>query len=244
MTKFQGICGWIFQLGGVLHDGTAWRRWLLDHLKKRGLHTHYRLFFRHWDIEYIPRVRRGELSFQDAIENMLAGAGIPAAHIHEITPALRSQRRSLLAEERPLAGVAELLHGLQAAGHRLGTSNHVIKRRFTIRSFDLGSMTILILSHKPTMPDTATSRTVYSLRPSKHCGLHTRKLHLSATPRNTSVWPGWWGCRPSASERKIRSRPTGTSRVWSSCRACCPRGSTGWPVDQENLPCRPPRGLL
>ena len=119
MTKFQGICGWIFQLGGVLHDGTAWRRWLLDHLKKRGLHTHYRLFFRHWDIEYIPRVRRGELSFQDAIENMLAGAGIPAAHIHEITPALRSQRRSLLAEERPLAGVAELLHALQAAGHRL-----------------------------------------------------------------------------------------------------------------------------
>ena len=119
MMKFQGICGWIFQLGGVLYDGTAWRRWLLDHLKKRGLHTHYRLFFRHWDIEYIPRVRRGELSFQDAIENMLAKAGMPAAHIHEITPALRSKRRSFLAEERPLAGVADLLHALQAAGHRL-----------------------------------------------------------------------------------------------------------------------------
>ena len=119
MMRLQGIGGWIFQLGGVLYDGTAWRRWLLDHLRKRGLHTHYQLFFRHWDIEYIPRVQRGDLSFQDAIENMLVRAGMPAAHIYEITAALRSKRKSLLAEERPLAGVADLLHALQAAGHRL-----------------------------------------------------------------------------------------------------------------------------
>ena len=119
MMGLQGIGGWIFQLGGVLYDGTAWRRWLLDHLRKRGLHTHYQLFFRHWDIEYIPRVQRGDLSFQDAIENMLVRAGMPAAHIYEITAALRSKRKSLLAEERPLAGVADLLHALQAAGHRL-----------------------------------------------------------------------------------------------------------------------------
>ena len=119
MMRSQGIRGWIFQLGGVLYDGTAWRRWLLGHLKKRGLHTHYRLFFRHWDLEYIPRIECGELSFQDAIENVLVRAGMPVAHIHEITPALRSKRKSLLAQERPLAGVANLLNALQAAGHRL-----------------------------------------------------------------------------------------------------------------------------
>ncbi|MEC8336786.1 MAG: HAD hydrolase-like protein [Planctomycetota bacterium] len=119
MMRSQGIRGWIFQLGGVLYDGTAWRRWLLDHLRKRGLHTHYRLFFRHWDLEYIPRIECGELSFQDAIENVLVRAGMPVAHIHEITPALRSKRKSLLAQERPLAGVANLLNALQAAGHRL-----------------------------------------------------------------------------------------------------------------------------
>ena len=119
MMRSQGIRGWIFQLGGVLYDGTAWRRWLLGHLKKRGLHTHYRLFFRHWDLEYIPRIQRGELSFQDAMENVLVRAGMPVAHIHEITPALRSKRKSLLTEERPLAGVANLLNALQAAGHRL-----------------------------------------------------------------------------------------------------------------------------
>tara|TARA_Y100001934_G_C12234505_1_gene717051 strand:- start:226 stop:924 length:699 start_codon:yes stop_codon:yes gene_type:complete len=123
MVKLQGIGGWIFQLGGVLYDGTAWRRWLLEHLKNRGLHTHYRLFFRHWDIEYIPRVQRGELSFQEAIENVLARAGMSAAHIDEITPALRSKRKSLLVEERPLSGVAELLHALQMAGHRLALWN-------------------------------------------------------------------------------------------------------------------------
>ena len=39
--------------------------------------------------------------------------------IHEITPALRSKRKSLLAAERPLAGVIDLLKSLQDAGHSL-----------------------------------------------------------------------------------------------------------------------------
>ncbi|MEK6270632.1 MAG: HAD family hydrolase [Planctomycetales bacterium] len=119
MMGFNGVRGWIFQLGGVLYDGTAWRRWFLDHLAKRGLHTHYQLFFRHWDIEYVPRVQRGEISFQDAIENVLARTGMSDAHIHEITPALRSKRKSLRSEERPLAGVVDLLKSLKAAGHPL-----------------------------------------------------------------------------------------------------------------------------
>ena len=119
MTGFDSVRGWIFQLGGVLYDGTAWRRWLLEHLCKRGLHTHYHLFFRHWVLEYVPLVQSGAISFQEAIENVLAQAGMPAAHIHEITAALRSKRKSLLTEERPLAGVVDLLKSLQAAGHPL-----------------------------------------------------------------------------------------------------------------------------
>ena len=63
MTGFDSVRGWIFQLGGVLYDGTAWRRWFLEHLFKRGLHTHYHLFFRHWDLEYVPRVQSGAISF-------------------------------------------------------------------------------------------------------------------------------------------------------------------------------------
>ena len=119
MMRFQGISGWIFQLGGVLYDGTVWRRWLLDHLRKFGLHTHYQVFFRHWDLEYVPRIQRGELSFQDAIENVLVRTGMPDTDINQITPVLRNKRKSLRAEERPLAGVADLLNALQAAGHRL-----------------------------------------------------------------------------------------------------------------------------
>ncbi len=119
MIGINGVKGWIFQLGGVLYDGTAWRRWLLKHLAKRGLHTHYQLFFRHWDIEYVPRVQRGDISFQEAIENVLAQTGMSGPLIHEITPALRSKRKSLLAAERPLAGVIDLLKSLQDAGHSL-----------------------------------------------------------------------------------------------------------------------------
>ena len=109
MKAFTPVHGWIFQLGGVLYDGTAWRRWLLQLLSKRGLHTHYHLFFRHWDLEYVPKVQNGTLSFQAAIEKMLAHAGMSTGHIHEITAALRSKRKSLTTEERPLPGVVELL---------------------------------------------------------------------------------------------------------------------------------------
>ena len=119
MKRLDSIHGWIFQLRGVLYDGTAWKRWLLQLLSKRGLHTHYHLFFRHWDLEFVPRIQNGDLSFQQAVETLLAQTGMATEHVHEILPALRSKRKSLTTEERSLPGVIELLQSLKMTGHSL-----------------------------------------------------------------------------------------------------------------------------
>jgi FMN phosphatase YigB (HAD superfamily) len=116
------VQGWIFEFGGVLYDGTAWRRWLLQLLSKRGLHTHYQVFFRLWDLEYAPRVQSGNWTFQEAIERMLVEAGMSATHINEIIPALRSKRKSLSTEERLLPGVCNTLKLLAASGYQLALS--------------------------------------------------------------------------------------------------------------------------
>ena len=61
MKSLGIIQGWIFELNGVLYDGTAWRRWLLQLLSKRGLHTHYDVFFRHWDLEFASQIQSWEM---------------------------------------------------------------------------------------------------------------------------------------------------------------------------------------
>lgn len=116
------VQGWIFDFDGVLYDGTAWRRWLLQLLSKRGLHTHYQVFFRLWDLEYAPQVQSGDWTFHKAIERILIEAGMSAPHVNEIIPALRSKRKSLSAEERPLPGVFNTLKLLAASGHQLALS--------------------------------------------------------------------------------------------------------------------------
>lgn len=122
MKSLGIIQGWIFEFDGVLYDGTAWRRWLLQLLTKRGLHTHYDIFFRLWELEFASRVRNGDWTFQQAIEKMLFAVGMSTAHINEITPALRSKRKSLEAEERLLPGVMHTLKFLAASGYQLAVS--------------------------------------------------------------------------------------------------------------------------
>jgi phosphoglycolate phosphatase-like HAD superfamily hydrolase len=125
MKSLGIIQGWIFELNGVLYDGTAWRRWLLQLLSKRGLHTHYDVFFRHWDLEFASQIQSGKSTFQQAIEKMLSAAGMTAAHINEITPALRSKRKCLAKEQRPLPGVAQILKFLAASGYQLAVLDEV-----------------------------------------------------------------------------------------------------------------------
>lgn len=125
MKSLGIIQGWIFELNGVLYDGTAWRRWLLQLLSKRGLHTHYDVFFRHWDLEFASQIQTGKWTFQQAIEKMLSAAGMTPAHINEITPALRSKRKCLAKEQRPLPGVAQILKFLAASGYQLAVLDEV-----------------------------------------------------------------------------------------------------------------------
>ena len=125
MKSLGIIQGWIFEPNGVLYDGTAWRRWLLQLLSKRGLHTHYDAFFCHWDLEFAPQIQSGQWTFQQATEKMLSAVGMTASHISEIMPALRSKRKCLAKEQRPLPGVAQMLKFLAVSGYQLAVLDEV-----------------------------------------------------------------------------------------------------------------------
>ncbi|MEE2780616.1 MAG: HAD hydrolase-like protein [Planctomycetota bacterium] len=172
MNRLDSMRGWIFQLGGVLYDGTAWKRWLLKLLSKRGLQTHYQLFYRHWDLEFVPHIRSGAISFQGAVETMLAQTGMNAAHVNEILPAIRNKRKSLTNEERLLPGVVELLESLRQEGHSLALWSHEhcdqeligdkIARLGLTRYFDFVAQADKLVHGR--VPDRLLARTLSALR--------------------------------------------------------------------------------
>ena len=57
------VSGLLLDVGGVLYDDSVWSRWLLKLLTRLGLHTHYTPFFRMWQREYCPRIKRGECDY-------------------------------------------------------------------------------------------------------------------------------------------------------------------------------------
>jgi hypothetical protein len=50
------VSGLIFDVPGVLYDGTLWTRWLFQLLSRMGMYSHFTAFARLWEEEYLPRV--------------------------------------------------------------------------------------------------------------------------------------------------------------------------------------------
>lgn len=109
----------IFDLCGVMYDDTVWRRWLLRVVGRMGLHTHYTLFFRVWERDYLSEVKRGRLDFWEALRQFLLSSGLTSAQIDEVGAAAHAQRRQSEQEIRPLPGVRKTLSQLTENGVQL-----------------------------------------------------------------------------------------------------------------------------
>lgn len=113
------VAGLVFHLRNVLFDDTAWRRWLLQLLHRMGLYADYRVFFRCWEIEYLPAVRSGEMCYWEALNHYLAAVGMAAGQRMEVEAAGRLRRERFHGQIRPFPAVAQTLDRLHAAGVRL-----------------------------------------------------------------------------------------------------------------------------
>jgi HAD superfamily hydrolase (TIGR01509 family) len=154
------VAGMLFDMGGVLYEDTAWRRWLLRLLHQMGLYTHYRTFFRVWDREFLVHVQRGQCSFCDAFAQFMRSVGLSRAMVDEVEAACQARRRELETGIRALPGVKSTLLRLQQAGVVLGalnnsdqTSSALVDR---LERIGLAGLFVVVLSSidlKRTKPD-------------------------------------------------------------------------------------------
>lgn len=116
----ETIEGLLFDMGDVLHDDTAWRRWLLQLLGRMGLRSRYRALFRLWDEEYLAEVYAGRRKYTEALQSFLLAIGLSRAQIDEVQAASQARVRELEGGLRPLPGVRATLDRLLDRGLALG----------------------------------------------------------------------------------------------------------------------------
>lgn len=158
--------GVLFDMGDVLFDATAWRRWLLGLLHRLGLHAQYRPLFHIWDVDYLDAVHRGECSYGSAFREFLGAVGLSRGQIDEVCAASQARKREVETTIRPLPGVRSTLSDLRRRGYVLGvlsdsesTANDIALRLDTI---GLGGRFATIVSSRDlarTKPDPLTYRT-------------------------------------------------------------------------------------
>jgi HAD superfamily hydrolase (TIGR01509 family) len=158
----QPVAGLLFDMGDVIYDTTLWRRWLFQLLRRLGLKTSYRVFYRVWECDYLADVHRGRRDFREAFQSFLHSVGLGPAQIQELETACMARRKRWEDTVRPLPGVRATLIRLHASGSVLGVltdSEHpssVLRRQ--LDRFGLGRVFPTVLSSidlRRTKPDAA-----------------------------------------------------------------------------------------
>ncbi|MEA1952538.1 MAG: HAD-IA family hydrolase [Planctomycetota bacterium] len=114
------VSGLLFDMGDVLYDATAWRRWLIQLLRRFDLHLDYNTLFHSWDRNYLREVHRGERPLCEAFREFMDSIGLKKPQIDEIELACQARRHQLEREARPLPGVRATIGRLYESGLKLG----------------------------------------------------------------------------------------------------------------------------
>lgn len=115
-TPIEGL---LLDSCNILYDATGWRRWMLQMLRRLGLHTHYRCLFHVWEKDYLRAVHRGECEPCDALRAFLEALGLRRGQIEEVATTCQARRVRWEEEIRLLPGVKTTLRQIEEAGIRL-----------------------------------------------------------------------------------------------------------------------------
>jgi len=128
--------GLLFDSCDILYDSTGWRRWMLQVLRRLGLHTHYRSLFHVWEKDYLRAVHCGQTDPCEALHAFLQALGLTRGQIAEVASTCQARRLRWEAELRLFPGVRRTLSQLSSAGIPLAVvsdsehSGEVLHRRF------------------------------------------------------------------------------------------------------------------
>jgi len=112
------LAGLIFDMGDILFDATAWRRWLAGELGRRGLAVTYEQLVGRWEAALVD-VYRGQVKYWDRLAEMLASFGLGESAAAELVRAAREKGHQVRAERKLFDGVAATLEALKKAGVKL-----------------------------------------------------------------------------------------------------------------------------
>ena len=110
----------VFDMGDILFDASAWRRWLARLLGKMGIAASYRDLFARWDAEYLVHVHCGRTTYAEAFAGFLSSWGLTGAQVVEASAASMAQKKLIESAVLPFPGVVRTLGQLSRAGFRLG----------------------------------------------------------------------------------------------------------------------------
>ncbi|MCA9224178.1 MAG: HAD hydrolase-like protein [Planctomycetales bacterium] len=110
------LAGVIFDPAGVLYDGTLWVRWLFQLLSRMGMYSHFTVFARVWEEDYLPLINLQQADYWQTMRWYLTSLGFTPAQLDEVQAAGQSRRREFEENARPLPHVRQTLEQLSRAG--------------------------------------------------------------------------------------------------------------------------------
>ncbi len=120
LGSLAGVRGLVFDMGDVLYDAGAWRRWLARLLARFGVNIDRNTLFRIWDQQYLDAVHRGMRPYHEAFAAFLHQLGLTPGQVDEVLAASWARKREFESQVLPMAGVLPALAELAAMGVRLG----------------------------------------------------------------------------------------------------------------------------
>lgn len=112
----QAVAAIALEMPGVLFDDSLWPRWLWTLLGRLGLKTSFDLFWRIFELEYLPSVYSAERDLWSALAAYLSEMGFSRGRIEEVRIAAEKRRQQWELELRPLPGVVATLGQLAEQG--------------------------------------------------------------------------------------------------------------------------------
>lgn len=120
MTAPRRLRGAIFDVGDIVYDATAWRRWLADRLAQLGADIDYPRLKAGWEAALVP-VYLGEQDYWAAFAGYIGGLGEQGLdtknlNLEGLADEARQKGAECSAAHEPFPGVAEGLKRLRAGG--------------------------------------------------------------------------------------------------------------------------------
>ena len=135
--RFEGV---ILDVGDILYDARAWRRWLTETLRAEGVAITFEELVERWEALLVDVYRR-RAAYWDRFDRMLEELAVAEARRAALRQAAQRMAAAVQVDRVPMDGVAATLTALRGAGVRLAalsdTESGEGKVRQTLRQLDL-----------------------------------------------------------------------------------------------------------